>query len=507
PACGAVNLVVAWFGTDLRCGSCQVLPKVETGDKPTQTADGTDFRWVVAGLGRGGAQVVSQVDGRPAFGGAPNDASVIACIRELKDRGFTVMVYPFVMMDVERDNTLPNPYSDEAGETGQPPYPWRGRITISPAPGFEGSPDGTQAASDQIAAFAGTAQAADFAGSSASTVTYSGADEWSYRRFILHMATLCELAGGVDAFCIGSEMVGMTRSRGADGAYDFVDTLIDLAGEARSILGQGTKIGYAADWSEYHSHRPGDGTGDVIFNLDPPWAHADLDFRGLDNHLPLSDWRDGTEHLDYDAGGPTTVYDLDYLKANVEGGEYYDWFYPASGATGNEPGPERIAQQRTPIADTAHGEHWVFRNKDIRNWWANAHHDRPGGVRDESPTAWVPEDRPVWFTELGVPAVDKGTNQPNVFHDPKSSESFFPYFSSGVRDDAIQRAGLQATIAYWTDADNNPESSQYEGRMIATTRIFIWSWDARMVPSFPQDETTWADAPNWEFGHWISGRL
>jgi hypothetical protein len=31
---------------------------------------------------------MTQIDGRPAFGGAPNDASLIAGIQELKSRGF-----------------------------------------------------------------------------------------------------------------------------------------------------------------------------------------------------------------------------------------------------------------------------------------------------------------------------------------------------------------------------------------------------------------------------------
>jgi hypothetical protein len=108
----------------------------------------------------------------------------------------------------------------------------------------------------------------------------------------------------------------------------------------------------------------------VLFNLDPLWADADIDFIGIDNYLPLADWRDGTEHLDYSSTGPTTIYDLDYLKGNVEGGEYYDWYYPAAGVTGNEPSPERLAQARTDIVDgSAAAEHWVFRQKDIRNWW------------------------------------------------------------------------------------------------------------------------------------------
>lgn len=64
------------------------------------------------------------------------------------------------------------------------------------------------------------------------------------------------------------------------------------------------------------------------------------------------------------------------------------------------------------------------------------------------------------------PAVDRGTNQPNVFYDPKSSESFAPYFSRGWRDDAIQRAYLEATYLFWGKPANNPTSSEYPGRMV-----------------------------------------
>jgi hypothetical protein len=91
----------------------------------------------------------------------------------------------------------------------------------------------------------------------------------------------------------------------------------------------------------------------------------------------------------------------------------------------------------------------VFRFKDLRAWWQNPHFNRPGGVESGTPTAWVPQSKPIWFTELGCPAIDRGTNQPNVFFDPKSSESFTPYFSRGWRDDAIQRAYLEATYLFW----------------------------------------------------------
>jgi hypothetical protein len=43
--------------------------------------------------------------------------------------------------------------------------------------------------------------------------------------------------------------------------------------------------------------------------------------------------------------------------------------------------------------------------------------------------------------------------------------------------------------------------------MIDTERVFLWAWDARMVPRFPEDSGLWADAENWDRGHWVSGRL
>jgi hypothetical protein len=65
-------------------------------------------------------------------------------------------------------------------------------------------------------------------------------------------------------------------------------------------------------------------------------------------------------------------------------------------------------------------------------------------VESGSSAEWVPQSKPVRFTEIGCPAIGRGTNQPNVFFDPKSSESFVPCFNRGWRDDAIQRAYLEA---------------------------------------------------------------
>ena len=113
---------------------------------------------------------------------------------------------------------------------------------------------------------------------------------------VLHYAQLCAAAGGVDAFLIGSELRGLTRVRASDTDYPAVAALKTLAADVRAILGPDTKIGYAADWSEYNNHQTGDAPGAVLFNLDPLWSDANIDFVGIDNYMPLADWRDGTAH-------------------------------------------------------------------------------------------------------------------------------------------------------------------------------------------------------------------
>ena len=494
PAVESVSLVVAWFGDDLRAGHCQIRPGVEVTAKTTSPE-----AWVVNGVARANAHLVSRDDeDRPVFGGTPADFAVVEAIRELKARGMRVTFYPFLMMDVPAGNTLPNPYSANAATPGQPAFPWRGRITCSPAAGFAGSVDKTGTAATQVSALFGPATPGSFS-VSGETVTFTGSpSDWGLRRMVLHYAHLCKAAGGVDAFLIGSEMRGLTTIRSGASTYPAVSAFRTLAGDVRSILGAGTKIGYAADWSEYFGHQPQDGSGDVYFHLDPLWADGNIDFVGIDNYLPLSDWRDGFEHHDALQGWPA-IHDRAYLQANIAGGEGFDWYY-ASPA-------DRSAQLRTPITDGAAGKPWVFRPKDVRAWWSNPHHNRPGGVESGTPTAWVPQSKPVWFTELGCPAIDRGTNQPNVFFDPKSSESFTPDFSRGWRDDAIQRAYLEATYLWWGDPANNPVSLVYGSRMVHMSECAAWTWDARPYPFFPERTDVWTDGPNWRRGHWLTGRL
>ncbi|KIC49098.1 glycoside hydrolase/phage tail family protein [Tateyamaria sp. ANG-S1] len=485
PNCEAASLIVSWFGNDLRCGQCQIQPKVESWG-----ADGENMPWSVSGVPRTAANVITQVDGRPIYGGTPSDRSVIEAIHALVAAGKKVMFYPFILMDQREDNPLPNPYNPEEN---QPHLPWRGRITLSRAPGVDGSPDGTVGAEAEVDAFFGTVQASDFYIDN--EIHYTGPAEWSLSRFILHYAALCRAAGGIEAFCISSEMRGLTQIRGAGNRFYAVEKLRALAAQVRLLLGPGIKISYAADWSEYFGYQPQDGSGDRYFHLDPLWADDNIDFIGIDNYMPISDWRDGDEHAD---AAWRSIYDLDYLRANIEGGEGYDWYYASDAAA--------AAQIRTPITDGAHDEPWVYRFKDLRNWWSNEHHERVNGIRSEASTDWVPQSKPIWFTELGCAAIDKGTNQPNKFLDQKSSESSFPKYSNGARDDLIQKQYLRAMHSHWRAPANNPVSEEYFGPMVDMSRAFVWAWDARPYPFFPNSLRIWSDGENYPRGHWINGR-
>ncbi len=490
-----VALVVAWFGDDLRAGACKIRPCVVD-----QTDGGAARPWSVSGVTRTEARVISRIEGKSAYGGTPTDLSVTAAISDLKSRGLKVTLYPFVMMDIPAGNELPDPY----GGTEQAAYPWRGRITGAFAPGIPGSTDKTAALRTEIEAFCGAAMPADFVTGPAGVDFAGNPDEFGYRRFVLHCATLAAQAGGVDAFLIGSELRGLTTLRDDAGRFPFVEALEALAGDVHSTLGPQAAITYGADWTEYSGHQPTDGSGDRLFHLDSLWAHPSITAVGIDNYMPIADWRDE----DWASGNPDGAAgpaDIDAMIEAIGAGEGHDWCYATP--------EDRAGRVRTPITDGAYGKPWVFRFKDLKSWWANAHYDRIAGVESPVPTAWQPASKPIWFTELGCPATDKGANQPNVFPDPKSSEDAIPYFSNGGRSDLVQARFLGAHMARW-DAANpshlagwNPISPAYGGPMVDPARIYLWAWDLRPYPAFPTLSDLWGDHANYYRGHWLNGRL
>jgi len=470
-----VNLVVSWFGTDLRASHAQFWPGVETRSRQLLSR----HDWQVNEHDRQNAHLISLIEetDQPVYGGTPDDETVIDLILALKSRGLKVNLLPFILMDIAPQSQANDPY----GASFQAAYPWRGRMTASVAPGLIGSPDQSLTINSEIAALMGNAKAIDFVVNNGS-IHYQGPPDHGLARMILHQAAIAKAAGGVNGFVMGSELRGLTTLRSVDGSYPFVDALRRLALEVRHLIGSEARLTYGADWSEYFGHHPKDNSHDVRFHLDPLWADPAISCVGIDWYAPLTDWRDTDQQLDGQIW-PKGLEDPDYFRAMINGGEGYDYFY-ASDA-------HRHQQQRTPIVDTAYDEDWVFRPKDMRSWWQNQHFDRLNGIKQAIPTDWIPQSKPIWLVELGCGAIDKGSNTPNRFLDPKSSESSLPYFSNGQRDDQVQYRTLMTYLKAFDDEDLNPISTLYDGPMIL--KPSLWAYDGRPYPYFPALLAVWAD--------------
>lgn len=387
-----VSLVVTWFGDTMNAGTCVVKPGVEYQSGAITSPD----IWQVGSFTRFTARQITLVGSSPQYGGTPDDDSILRYLDELRDRGFNIMFYPMMFMDV----------------SGKP---WRGELTGS--------------AADVASFFTKTN---------------------GYNAFINHYANL--VVGRVDGFVIGSELKGLTKVTSAPGSYPAVTALVSLAASVKSILGSGVKVTYAADWSEYHH------TDGGWYNLDPLWASANIDVIGIDAYFPLTD-------------SPQTSYDIDAIKAGWTSGEGYDWYY-------TDPARTTQASLSAPYA-------W----KNLSWFWNNVHTNP-----DASTTGWVPQSKKIWFTEYGFPSVDGASNQPNVFYDPSSASSAFPYYSKGRVDFKAQRTALMATQQQWGG------SSMIE-------RMFVWAWDARPFPYWPDLAAIWTDGAAWKTGHWVQGKL
>lgn len=384
-----VSPVVGWFTNSLTAGNGLISPGVEY--KETKTIPD---EWQVAEYSRITAYEISKnKDLSPNYGGTSNDISIIRYLDAIKNYGYKIMFYPMLFVDTANK-------------------PWRGRIT--------GTPKGIKKFFK------------------------------SYNKFILHYAHLVK--DKVDAFLIGSEMIGLTKVRDESNNFPAIDELIKLAEKVKSIMGDKIKISYAADWSEYHH------TDDGWYNMDKLWASDSIDFIGIDAYFPLTN-----KFQDF--------YNEEEIIEGWESGEGYDYYYEDQNRTIKKPLEASYA--------------W----KNISYWWSNDHIN-PDGIK----TNWQAKQKKIWFTEIGFPSVDLATNQPNVFYSPDSIESDFPRYSKGKVDFVAQRQALSATERYWRNSE-------------FLEQMFIWTWDARPFPFWPDLNMVWRDGNCWLRGHWVNGKL
>ncbi len=383
--------VASWYANSMDIKNCTIKPGVEYQDNVITTPD----LWRVAGFERKNAYLLSKDKNlRPNYGGTTADISLIRYIELLKSKNLKVMFYPMFLID------LPN-------------KPWRGRLTGN------------------------ACDIKDFFNR-----------QYGYKNFILHYANLVK--GKVDAFIIGSELIGLTKICDKNHNFLAVEQLIELASAVKNILGPNVVVTYAADWSEYHHTEGG------WYNLDALWASKDIDVIGIDAYFPLTNFK-------------TEKYDKQSIIDGWASGEGYDYY---------------LQDNKKHALNPAYA--W----KNINYWWSNEHYN-PNNQK----SAWKPKSKKIWFTELGFPSVDCATNQPNVFYDPKSRESALPKNSKGYVDFLAQEIALEASLSYW---EKYPEIVE---------NIFIWCWDARPYPFWPNFLNIWADGNCWSRGHWINGKI
>jgi hypothetical protein len=559
--CKTISLVISWFFNSEDASTCNIYPSSNFLLGAFEQWNGAAFEpihWMVSGLTEQDYPGIIPLPNLPGtsnfvYGGTPSDPSIVRCIRDLKSRGFKVVFYPFLL-------------GTSSG------FPWRGRIS---SPG-----DLSQTATNDVATFMGNATVGDFIPDSINlSVGYSGGlYDWTYRRMILHYANLCAVAGGVNLFVIGSELRGLEILRGpawteagtvngsGKAVWDYpmvaslntladdVRTAFDNAGFTKNLAAEENLIVYSADWSSWmgwqHTVGPGGAAiGGQWPHLDQLWSNPNLDYVSFDNYMPLTDWTTGqsggldgqnwtepkyTGTWPPPAGsfnglglsGPSTIYSTPYLKGNIEGGQYFDYFYNDSNNLGRGLDPngtdlqislaegDRLTQSRNQY----YPNQQILANKQLRWWWNNTHQavydngDGTGFSPHGAQTEWVSNSKSILTLEYGFAACDKSTNQPNVFYDPKSTESFTAYWSiwdpanqGGYlprRDDTIQAMALQAVYEYWNVDGNNETVGGVP--MLQWDFCCAWNIDARPFPTFPLESTNWGDTGNWQQGLWIN---
>ncbi|WP_353285414.1 glycoside hydrolase TIM-barrel-like domain-containing protein [Wolbachia endosymbiont (group A) of Beris morrisii] len=278
--------------------------------------------------------------------------------------------------------------------------------------------------------------------------------ENQYNKFIEHYASIAKQTK-VEGFIIGSEFVQLTKIKDEQGNYPAVIELVKLAKQIKLDLGKEVTVTYAADWSEYHSY-------DGWYNMDELWSSQYIDVVGIDAYFPLTD-----------SPEPPFGYSAEDVMGGWSSGVGYDYFYDYSKSE-----PEKVKYNDSRYA-------W----KNIEKWWSETHIN-PGG----SKTKWQPKMKKIWFTEYGFPSMNGCTNEPNVFVDKGSIESKYPRYSNGEVSFLSQKIAIEGTLKKWQSSE-------------MVEKMFLWAWDARPFPYFPNLCDVWADCHNWQTGHWIQGKL
>jgi hypothetical protein len=380
PAVKWLNPIVAWHADSINIKTCKVGPGIEREEEREL--------WTLPVAEEGiHTHLISRIDGSVNSGRTYYDREVLETFGIAKSLGFKLCFTPSILVDT-------------------PGKPWRGEIT------------GEVEDVDRFFVE-------------------------QYRPFILHYATI--LRGLVDGFVIGSELKGLTKIHTLDRShFPFVERLVDLAREVKSIVGKDCRVTYSGTYDEYHH------TDGGLRPMDMLWSCRDIDVVGINGYFPLTTLKSSS----------LSVVDV---KAGLSSGEGYDYWMDGKGV-------------QHPLSSE-----WAV--KRVGCWWGGPHYS--GGTR----THWEPECKKVWITEFGAASLDKSTNNPGLSYVPGGS---LPPASTGH----ISIVDMLRTIRGYLE--------YYSGTSYCSG-LFAYYYDAR-GEGWHLDER-WADRHTWWYSHGIEGKL
>ena len=374
------------------------IPAVDNAEKETRP-----LVWSVAGLARANAHVVSRATA----------ARPTAARRRTKRHrrhppisrraASQVTLTPFMLMDIAAGNALPDPYATapQARLSLARPHHLRLRPPAAPARPTRRPRPRPRSQRSSAPPRPPTSR------SSGETVVYCRP-----RRVVLppHGPALCQprqAAGGVDAFMIGSELRGLTQRAQRPSAYPRRSPGA-LAADVKAILGGG---------HQRHLRRR-------LVGVSRPPARRRHGRRPFPSRSRCGPRRRSTPSASIST--PRSPTGATARPSRPRAGDRSS----TTSITQAQPlrrrrlrlvlrqrrRPRRQIRTPSPTAPASPGCFVEGYPKLVEQRAL-----RPPRRREAAtPTAWVPQSKPIWFTEIGCPAVDQGANQPNVFLDPKS---------------------------------------------------------------------------------------
>lgn len=188
-------------------------------------------------------------------------------------------------------------------------------------------------------------------------------------------------------------------------------------------------------------------------HMDHLWCDHNIDWVGISAYFPL------TDNL------PQEQITFDIIKRGWSSGEGVNFY---------KDGEEKI---------TFDDQDWAWKN--VKHWWNSFH---PGN------TCWTPKQKPIIFTEYGFSSIDGTSNHPYFYYDANSNNLARP-----LPNNEAQSLAIAASEAFFSE--NNAQDSNF------LPWSFLYAWDARPYPMFPNDCNYWSDCNQYPFSHSVNGKI